>query len=50
MDPAAVDVSFISLRLILPAVVARVRPGGVVVLLVKPQFEAGRGEVPAAAS
>jgi 23S rRNA (cytidine1920-2'-O)/16S rRNA (cytidine1409-2'-O)-methyltransferase len=46
VDLAVVDVSFISLRLILPAVVARVRPGGAVVLLVKPQFEAGRGEVP----
>jgi 23S rRNA (cytidine1920-2'-O)/16S rRNA (cytidine1409-2'-O)-methyltransferase len=46
VDLAAVDVSFISLRLILPAVVARVRPGGVAILLVKPQFEAGRGEVP----
>jgi 23S rRNA (cytidine1920-2'-O)/16S rRNA (cytidine1409-2'-O)-methyltransferase len=46
VDLAVVDVSFISLRLILPAVVARVRPGGAVVLLVKPQFEAGRREVP----
>jgi 23S rRNA (cytidine1920-2'-O)/16S rRNA (cytidine1409-2'-O)-methyltransferase len=46
VDLAVVDVSFISLRLILPAVVARVRPGGAAVLLVKPQFEAGRGEVP----
>ena len=40
-----VDVSFISLALVLPAV-ARVLPaGGEVVALVKPQFEAGRGEV-----
>jgi 23S rRNA (cytidine1920-2'-O)/16S rRNA (cytidine1409-2'-O)-methyltransferase len=46
VDVAAVDVSFISLRLVLPAVVALVRPGGAVVLLVKPQFEAGRREVP----
>jgi 23S rRNA (cytidine1920-2'-O)/16S rRNA (cytidine1409-2'-O)-methyltransferase len=43
---AVADVSFISLRLILPAVVARIRPGGFGVLLVKPQFEAGRREVP----
>ncbi len=43
---AAVDVSFISLRLVLPAVVERLAPGGVLVALVKPQFEAGRGEVP----
>jgi len=43
---AAVDVSFISLRLVLPAVVPLVEKGGAVVALVKPQFEAGRGEVP----
>jgi 23S rRNA (cytidine1920-2'-O)/16S rRNA (cytidine1409-2'-O)-methyltransferase len=43
---AAVDVSFISLRLVLPAVVARLAPGASLVALVKPQFEAGRGEVP----
>ena len=43
---AAVDVSFISLRLVLPAVVPRLVPGAPLVALVKPQFEAGRGEVP----
>ena len=43
---AAIDVSFISLRLILPAVAALVAPGGAIVALVKPQFEAGRAEVP----
>jgi len=43
---AVVDVSFISLRLVLPAVAARVAPGGAIVALVKPQFEAGRREVP----
>ena len=43
---AAVDVSFISLRLILPAIVPLVAKSGAVVALVKPQFEAGRGEVP----
>ncbi len=46
VDLAVVDVSFISLRLVLPPVAARVRPGGAVVALVKPQFEAGRAEVP----
>ena len=46
VDLAVVDVSFISLRIILPAVVPRVKPGGAVVTLVKPQFEAGRREVP----
>jgi len=42
---AAIDVSFISLRLIFPAVVPLVAAGGAVVVLVKPQFEAGRAEV-----
>ena len=46
VDLAVVDVSFISLKLVLPAVKPRVRPGGAIVALVKPQFEAGRGEVP----
>jgi 23S rRNA (cytidine1920-2'-O)/16S rRNA (cytidine1409-2'-O)-methyltransferase len=40
-----VDVSFISLRLILPAVIAFLDPGADIVALVKPQFEAGRDEV-----
>ena len=39
------DVSFISLALILPAAAPLLRPGGEAVLLVKPQFEAERGEV-----
>jgi 23S rRNA (cytidine1920-2'-O)/16S rRNA (cytidine1409-2'-O)-methyltransferase len=42
---AAVDVSFISARLVLPAVVPLVPKGGAIVVLVKPQFEAGRAEV-----
>ncbi len=46
IDLASVDVSFISLRLILPAIVPLLSPGAVLVALVKPQFEAGRGEVP----
>ena len=46
VEIAVVDVSFISLRLVLPATAARVAPGGAIVALVKPQFEAGRGEVP----
>ncbi len=44
-DGAVIDVSFISLRLILPAVIPLVRPGGFVVALVKPQFEVGRADV-----
>jgi 23S rRNA (cytidine1920-2'-O)/16S rRNA (cytidine1409-2'-O)-methyltransferase len=43
---AALDLSFISARLVLPAVRPLVAPGGAIVVLVKPQFEAGRGEVP----
>lgn len=39
-----IDCSFISLRKILPAAVAIVRPGGKIVALVKPQFEAGKAE------
>ena len=42
---AAIDVSFISLRLVLPAVTALLSPGAWIVALVKPQFEAGRAEV-----
>ncbi|MEY2477174.1 MAG: rRNA (cytidine1920-2-O)/16S rRNA (cytidine1409-2-O)-methyltransferase [Actinomycetota bacterium] len=38
------DLSFISLRTVLPALVALTEPGGDLVLLVKPQFEAGRAE------
>lgn len=40
-----VDVSFISLRLILPVVPPLLTPDGEIVVLVKPQFEAGREEV-----
>jgi 23S rRNA (cytidine1920-2'-O)/16S rRNA (cytidine1409-2'-O)-methyltransferase len=39
------DVSFISLRLVLPPALALARPGWEAVVLVKPQFEAGRAEV-----
>lgn len=42
---AVVDVSFISLRLILPAVARVVSTTADVIALVKPQFEAGRSEV-----
>jgi 23S rRNA (cytidine1920-2'-O)/16S rRNA (cytidine1409-2'-O)-methyltransferase len=39
------DLSFISLKVVLPALLAALRPGGDLVALVKPQFEAGRQEV-----
>ena len=45
VDLVAIDVSFISLRQILPVVPPLLRPGADVVALVKPQFEAGRAEV-----
>ena len=44
-DLAVTDVSFISLRLILPAIDRLLKPGGETVALIKPQFEAGRDEV-----
>ena len=42
---AVCDVSFISATLILPAIALLVRPQGEMVILVKPQFEVGRGQV-----
>jgi len=42
---ATIDVSFISLRLVLPVLVPLLAPGAWVVALVKPQFEAGKAEV-----
>jgi 23S rRNA (cytidine1920-2'-O)/16S rRNA (cytidine1409-2'-O)-methyltransferase len=45
VDLAVVDVSFISLEKVLPKVVEFLKPGGTLVALIKPQFEAGRGEV-----
>ena len=43
---AVMDLSFISVRLVLPAVLPLLSPGAAAVVLVKPQFEAGRREVP----
>ncbi|MCL2408815.1 MAG: TlyA family RNA methyltransferase [Oscillospiraceae bacterium] len=42
---AAIDVSFISLKLVLPAVREVLTDDGEVICLIKPQFEAGRGSV-----
>jgi 23S rRNA (cytidine1920-2'-O)/16S rRNA (cytidine1409-2'-O)-methyltransferase len=44
-DAVVMDLSFISLKSVLPAVWPRVRAGGLLVALVKPQFEAGKAEV-----
>jgi len=43
-DLAVIDCSFISLRNILPAAIALLRPDGRIVALIKPQFEAGKAE------
>ena len=45
VDLATVDVSFISVTMVLPSVAERLKSGGVIVALVKPQFEARRQEV-----
>lgn len=45
VDLVTIDVSFISLRLILPAVKTFLASEGNVVALIKPQFEVGKGEV-----
>jgi 23S rRNA (cytidine1920-2'-O)/16S rRNA (cytidine1409-2'-O)-methyltransferase len=42
---ACIDVSFISLRLVVPPVMLYLEPGGRLICLVKPQFEAGRDQV-----
>jgi len=45
VEVIACDVSFISVTLLLPALAAVLAPGGDWVILIKPQFEAGRGSV-----
>jgi 23S rRNA (cytidine1920-2'-O)/16S rRNA (cytidine1409-2'-O)-methyltransferase len=45
IDLATIDVSFISLKKVVPKVVEFLKMGGVLVALIKPQFEVGRGEV-----
>ena len=45
VDIAVADVSFISLRLVLPQMAAHLRSGGRMLVLVKPQFEADRASV-----
>ena len=45
LDFASVDVSFISLKLIFPAMYGLLREGGEIACLIKPQFEAGREKV-----
>ena len=44
-DFASIDVSFISLKLVLPVAHNLISPGGEIVALIKPQFEAGKDKV-----
>ncbi len=45
IDFAAIDASFISLKLLVPPVVSCLWPGAFLVTLIKPQFEVGKGQV-----
>jgi 23S rRNA (cytidine1920-2'-O)/16S rRNA (cytidine1409-2'-O)-methyltransferase len=45
VDLATIDTSFISLRIVVPATLRFLRPGGWMIALIKPQFEVGRGQV-----
>ena len=45
IDLAVMDLSFISIKLVLPAVCALLKDGGELMCLIKPQFEAGREKV-----
>ena len=44
-DLIVIDASFISLKIVVPAVIRFLRPGGHILPLIKPQFEVGRGQV-----
>ncbi len=44
-DLAVMDVSFISVTKIIPAIVSLLKPDGRLIVLIKPQFEVGKGEV-----
>jgi 23S rRNA (cytidine1920-2'-O)/16S rRNA (cytidine1409-2'-O)-methyltransferase len=45
VDLITIDVAFISLKLVVPAVLSFRKPGALILPLVKPQFEVGKGEV-----
>lgn len=44
-DLITIDVSFISLRIVVPAIHRFLKPGGRIIALIKPQFEAGKDQV-----
>lgn len=45
IDVAVIDASFISLKLVIPPVLGLIKAGALLIALVKPQFEVGKGEV-----
>lgn len=45
VDLVSIDTSFISLKIVVPSILPFVKPGGIVLALIKPQFEAGKGRV-----
>jgi 23S rRNA (cytidine1920-2'-O)/16S rRNA (cytidine1409-2'-O)-methyltransferase len=45
VDLATIDVSFISLKIVVPAVVKFLKPSARIIALIKPQFEVGKGRV-----
>ena len=45
VDLVVIDVSFISLTMVLPPIIQFLKPGARVIALVKPQFEVGKGQV-----
>lgn len=44
IDLATIDVSFISLKIVVPAVIRFIKKGGAIIALIKPQFEVGKGK------
>jgi 23S rRNA (cytidine1920-2'-O)/16S rRNA (cytidine1409-2'-O)-methyltransferase len=45
VDIVTIDVSFISLRLVVPAIIPLMKPSAGIIALIKPQFEVGKGQV-----
>jgi 23S rRNA (cytidine1920-2'-O)/16S rRNA (cytidine1409-2'-O)-methyltransferase len=45
MDLATIDVSFISLKIVVPATLKFLKPEAAILALIKPQFEVGRGRI-----
>ncbi len=45
VDLVTIDTSFISLKIVVPSTLGFLKPGGIILALIKPQFEAGKGRV-----